>query len=1247
MSISIIWPGNNLKIWKEQLPDAKFRWLLYDTDWTTGYTRAKTNTTTQADPTKNMLDFATNTANSGWPNDQASTLIFRKLLQNTEFKNELIQRFATQMEILFDANRCQSIADMRYNEVINEKQAHFNRWKDEKDDRYGNTMNQLNMTDWQNEYDYVYNWFTERKANMENHIQSHFNLGGTYTLNIPVNANTNGSVLLNENEYKTPYNYTGKYFDAVPMRIRAVPSPGYRFSHWQENSNTDEVQTITTSSGKTRTPVFEPAKDLVINEIFYNPTGSSESTEFIEVYNPDSQAKLLDGYYFDDGICFEFPEGTTIAAGEYIVLAKYASVYSGNGYQVFEWDDSSLNNDGELLVLMNPAKEVLDSVRYNDNADWPQDADGNGYSLALLQDDLDNGLSTSWQRQNTANQITPGAENKFCNPITVNPVIANATCNGSSDGFISITASGGTAPFTYSWNNGQSTNSIVNLVAGNYTLTIKDASQCEHIETFNLTEPSPVSINFNRTNESYYQANDGSITTNVTGGTAPYSYSWSNGSSTANQINLTPGNYTLTLTDASFCTKTESIEILPIDCSNVNLSVSSTNETYYQNNDGTAEANVTGGISPYAYNWSNGAIGTSINNLSPDTYSVDVTDAVGCVKSETITINAITCGTLDLSVSSTNETYYQKDDGTAEAIVAGGISPYTYNWSNGDNTSFIDNLTPTTYTIDITDALGCKVSESIDINPITCSTLNASLTSTNETTFQANNGSAEVNVNGGLSPYTYNWSNGANTSSINNLAPGNYSVQITDVVGCVINETAIINSIDCSALSLALNLSNQSYYQTDNGSAEALFTGGTAPLTYNWSNGDDTNAINNLAPGNYSLTATDSKGCSLTEQVTIAAVDCSSFDLSTNKTDETYYQTNNGTATAIASGGVAPYSYNWSNGANTSSATNLAPANYSVEVTDAIGCPANQTLSIAAITCNTLNLQVSKTDETYFQENDGSAKAIVSGGLTPHIYNWSNGENTNEIDGLAPGNYTVEIIDLVGCALSKSIVVNALTCNAFDVEVSQQPESCFGENDGSLNITNINNDNAPFSINWSNGKTGTTNNNLAQGNYTLNLTDAKGCPFVQNYVVSGTSPISVIQNIAPASDISQYNGSINLTVQGGAAPYQFYWSTGATTKDIQNLLAANYWVSITDNNNCTVLISNITVDAGSCVPTFTQMDKPVISTGTTQVADYIISNGNLNTGSAVTFKAGNYIQLLNDFEVIIGSEFEAVIEDCK
>jgi len=1241
------WPGNNVKIWKEQLPDAKFRWLLFDADWTLGYTRGWSNQTTQADHTKNMLNFATNTANSGWPNDQASTLIFRKLLQNTTFKNEFIQRAATQMEILFDPIRCQSIADMRYNEIINEKQAHFNRWINETEDGTGNSMNELNMTYWQSEYDYVRNWFTERRPYMENHIKSYFNIGGTYTLNIPVNANTNGSVLLNENEYKAPYNYAGKYFDNIPMRIRAVPAPNYRFSHWQENNSADEVQIFTSSGGRTRTPIFVPAKELVINEIFYNPTGTSESTEFIEIYNPDNQTKSLEGCYFDDGICFEFPQGASIAAGEFIVLAKYASVYSGNGYQVFQWDDSSLNNDGELLVFMNPAKEVLDSVRYNDNIDWPQEADGDGYSLALLQDDLDNGLSTAWQRQDTANPITPGAENKFCNPITVNPTIADATCAGSSDGFISISVSGGTAPYTYLWNNGQTSNSIIDLSAGNYTLTISDALSCKHNETIILSEPAPLLANVNAINETYFQANDGSVVSNPTGGTSPYSFSWSNGSNSSNQNNLAPGIYTLTLTDAAYCTTTKSVEILPIDCSNINLSISSTDETYFQNNDGTAEANVNVGISPYTYSWSNGTNTAFIDNLAPGTYTVEVIDAVGCMQTKSVTINGITCGNFDISVTATDETYFQNNNGTAEVAASSGILPYTYSWSNGANTAVVDNLAPGNYIVEVTDAVGCSLSETLNINAITCNTLQATIVSTNETSFQANNGTANVNVSGGAAPYTYNWSNGATLVFINNLPAGNYSVQITDAVGCTLNKTTTINSVDCSALSLDVVSSNQSYYQINDGTAEAVFTGGTAPLEYSWSNGDDANTSNNLAPGNYSLTAVDSKGCSLTKSFTINAVDCSSVELNINKTDETYFQNNDGTATAIVNGGITPYAYNWSNGASTSSINNLSPGNYSLAVSDAIGCPVNQTININAITCTSLSIQVNKTDETYYQANDGTAQVVVNGGISPYSYNWSNGLNTNAIDMLSPSTYSLEVKDAVGCVTMENITIDALTCAAIEVEVNQQPESCYGQNDGSVNITNISNGTSPYSINWSNGSSATTVNNLTQGTYALNITDVNGCPFAQNYSIAGPTEITTVLNVTPASDYNQYDGSVNLTVQGGAPPYLFYWSNGATTEDVNNLLSANYWVSITDANNCSILVSNITIDAGSCMPTFSQMDKPIINSGTTQVVDYIISNGSLMNGSTVSFKAGNYIQLLNDFEVNVGAEFEAAIEDCQ
>ncbi len=392
------WPAKNFKVWHEQNGPA--RWMLLDTDFGLGLQQNSSNPRTKNPPDKDMLDFATTAAHTGWPNDHASTLFLRKFLDNTEFKNEFIQRYATQLAILFTPTRTNSVVDEIANELDPEINGHINRWG-----VIGS------KTSWMSRVDDVKDWLNQRPAHVYTNIQNFFGIGGTYNLTIPVSASTNGRVLLNENEYLAPLNYTGKYFDGIPITLTAVADPGYRFSHWQQTGSTDARITPSYSTNKTLTPVFVPATDLVINEIHYNPRGSQENAEFIEIYNPDSNPRDLSGLEFTDGICFDFPPNSSINGNEYIIIANDASIYQGNGYQVFEWEESNLNNNGERLELSNQADMIIDSLRYNDGADWPSTADNGFFSLGLLDHTFDNALGTSWDVQSV--YTTPGAANQF------------------------------------------------------------------------------------------------------------------------------------------------------------------------------------------------------------------------------------------------------------------------------------------------------------------------------------------------------------------------------------------------------------------------------------------------------------------------------------------------------------------------------------------------------------------------------------------------------------------------------------------------------------------------------------------------------------------------------------------------------------------------------------------------------------------------------------------------------------------
>lgn len=393
------WPSNNLDIWHEQ--SGKARWLLYDTDFGLGRQWTGSNPRTANPPSFDAIVAATSQSYTGWPNDKAATLILNKLLTNTAFKNEFVQRYATQLNILFNTARTTGIVNDLRNTMAPEMQGQLSKFN----------LNSGNINNWHNQVDDVVDWLTQRPPFVYTNIRNYFGIGGTYLLTLNVTSSSNGRVLLNENEYLAPLNYTGKYFDGVPVILTAVADPGYRFSHWQETGNTDARISPNYTTNTSLTPVFVSATDLVINEIHYNPLGSSENAEFIELYNPDTNPRNLSGMSFTDGLCFSFPSNTILNGGDYLIIAHDASVYQGNGYQVFEWEDSKLDNNGELLSLSNGAGKVIDSLSYNDGGAWISTADNGFYSLALIHQSLDNNMASAWDVQ--SQYITPGAANQF------------------------------------------------------------------------------------------------------------------------------------------------------------------------------------------------------------------------------------------------------------------------------------------------------------------------------------------------------------------------------------------------------------------------------------------------------------------------------------------------------------------------------------------------------------------------------------------------------------------------------------------------------------------------------------------------------------------------------------------------------------------------------------------------------------------------------------------------------------------
>lgn len=376
-----------------------------------------------------------------------------------------------------------------------------------------------------------------------------------------------------------------------------------------------------------------------------------------------------------------------------------------------------------------------------------------------------------------------------CGLFTADTAQTNVTCYGNATGIASVSLNRGEAPYTYNWSNGATTAAINNIVAGGYTCSITDANGCSIAKQIIITQPlAPLAATGTQTNIVCYNGSTGSATIAVSGGTAPYTYSWSNGGTASTINNVTAGTYTCTVTDANGC-----LVVTPITITQpaaLAATTSQTNVLCYNGNSGSATITVSGGIAPYTYNWSNGETASTTNNLAVGNYSCTVTDANGCSVVISCTITQPVAA-LAITTSQTNVLCYNGQSGSATVTVSGGTAPYTYNWSNGGTTSTINNLADGNYTCTVTDANGCVRSEAVTITEPIELTVQV-IAKTDVYCGGGNKGMATIKVNGGVAPYVYLWANGSNLPVVNALASGNHSCVITDVNGCTLNTSVNI-----------------------------------------------------------------------------------------------------------------------------------------------------------------------------------------------------------------------------------------------------------------------------------------------------------------------------------------------------------------------------------------------------------------------------------------------------------------------
>ncbi len=676
--------------------------------------------------------------------------------------------------------------------------------------------------------------------------------------------------------------------------------------------------------------------------------------------------------------------------------------------------------------------------------------------------------------------------------LELNVEYTDISCAGGADGTATAVATGGTT-FTYLWSNGANTPTVENLASDIYTVTVTNNYGCTAEAEVFISEPTPLQGEAFSQDASCAGANDGSIITAASGGTPPYTYLWSNGSTSADLPNITAGIYTLTITDAAACTLVLEVNIGAPPAIEVQLTT--TDAGCAGSATGRVEAAASGGTSPYLFQWSNGDTDETLENVPAGTYTLTLVDANGCTAVSTATVNE--GAALDLSAEVEDAGCAGAPTGSITLSVSGGTSPYIFAWSNGDTTQDLAGIPAGTYTVTVTDAEGCTRQEAFAVGE--ASSLEITTTSSPARCFGEASGSATADVSGGTLDYVYQWSNGATTPTADGLGAGTYTVTITDGAGCTKTATAVVTQPDellGTAQWVALPCLQ------DVGNVSLAVSGGTPGYSFLWSNGATTQDLDNVPPDAYEVSITDAAGCNA---VVVASIVQPAPPLSSQTEAEQSScpgEPLQGAVAVSASGGTPPYTYTWNNGGTTAIQTGLPAGTYTVTITDAAGCTRADEVTIVQ-TIPDWNLSLSGTPVSCFGGTDGAISVAVSGASGGYTFAWSNGSTAQNLSNLPADTYVLTVTDANGCTTLGVVLI--AQPDAISAQVDTEDLSCPDNNDGAISIS-ATGGLPPYTYTWSNGSTGISIGNLTPGTYTCTVADANGCTAVFEGTVAAPEP---------------------------------------------------------------------------------------------------------------------------------------------
>lgn len=804
--------------------------------------------------------------------------------------------------------------------------------------------------------------------------------------------------------------------------------------------------------------------------------------------------------------------------------------------------------------------------------------------------------------------------------------VDNTACFGDSTGLIDVTVTGGTVPYTYMWNNGATAEDRNTLRAGTYRVTVTDASNCSASVAIVITHPTQLTIFVAKTNVSCSSTTDGSINITPVGATPPYTFLWSNGQTTEDISALPVAIYTVTVTDNNGCTARVNSNVQ--QPSTIVVDATKTNVSCNGGNDGSIDITATGGTGNFKYQWNIAPPSTSLSNLSANTYVVTVTDTVSTcrtIKSITVTQPA----PLQTITSITDVNCFGLNNGTVSTNPFGGTAPYYYNWSNGVTTASNSNIAAGTYTLAITDTNGCSITGSATVNqpaPITPTV------SVNNTCFETNNGAVNISVTGGIgSNYTYSWSNGDSLQNLSGLTDGTYSVTVKDNANCTAAANATVNRF--AELVINESHNNVNCFGAATGVIQVTPQGGAGHYSFNWNNSGTSNLLNNITAGTYLVTVTDGGGCTAQKAITITQPAAISL---TEQHTNYACSSNPGQIDVTVAGGTPPYFYRWNDNANSEDRSMVTAGAYEITVSDYNSC--RSVMQVNVTTAPALVLTTSATTPSCYGYSNGAISTNVSGGTLPYSYLWANGETNRDLQGIAAGTYAILVTDANNCSATQAIALTQPQGISLSKTITDA--RCYNATNGAIDITTANGT-APYTYVWNNTQTTEDLNSVPAGNYAVTITDAANCSIVFSEMkVEQPGELSLSADIIPAGCFtSSAHGAIDITVNGGSAPFAYSWDNGANSQDIANLTAGNYFVAVTDANGCLATKAN-TISLSPAIDIVATTKNTACSQVTTGTVELTINGGvpeftfdwstGANTQNITELPAGTYTVTVSD-----------------